>query len=56
MWSLDACVKAGVLVDLVCLMTTLKERVRRLAKSPQVSGYSKQGIGQAKNDGAEGVA
>jgi hypothetical protein len=27
--ELDACVKAGVVVDLVCLMTTLKECVRR---------------------------
>jgi hypothetical protein len=28
LWKLDACVKAGVLVDLVCLKTTLKECVR----------------------------
>jgi hypothetical protein len=28
LWKLDACVKARVLFDLVCLMTTLKECVR----------------------------
>jgi hypothetical protein len=48
LWKLDACVKAGVLVGLVCLMTTLKECV--------VSGQSKQGIGHAKNVGVEGIA
>ena len=34
MWKLDACVKARVLVDLVCLMTTLKECVRRFFEVP----------------------
>jgi hypothetical protein len=37
MWKLNASVKAGVLVDLVCLMTTLKE-LGVSAKSTQVSG------------------
>jgi hypothetical protein len=34
LWTLDACVKAGVLVGHVCLMATLKEYVRRFSKVP----------------------
>ena len=34
MWKLDACVKARVLVDLVCLMTTLKECARSFSEVP----------------------
>jgi hypothetical protein len=34
LWSLGACVQAGALVGLVCLMSTLRERVRRLSEVP----------------------
>ena len=34
LWKLDACVKARVLVDLACLMITLKECMRRFCKVP----------------------
>jgi hypothetical protein len=40
----DACVKAGVLVDPVCLMTTLKECVRRFSEVP-----ASQWLEQARN-------
>jgi hypothetical protein len=35
LWGLDACVKAGVLVNFVCLMTTLKVCVRHFGKVPR---------------------
>ena len=38
MWKLDACVKAKVLVDRVCLMTTLKESERLFSEFPCKSG------------------
>ena len=44
MWKLDACVKARVLVDLVFLVTTLKECVRRFCEVP-----ASQWIEQAGN-------
>jgi hypothetical protein len=42
--KLDACVKAGVLVDLMCLMLTLKECVRRFNEVP-----ASQWLEQAEN-------
>jgi hypothetical protein len=33
-WKVDSCVTSSVLVDLVCLMTTLKECVRRVSEVP----------------------
>jgi hypothetical protein len=37
LWKLDVYVKAGVLVGLVCLKTTLKDYVRRFNEVPQVT-------------------
>jgi hypothetical protein len=38
LWKLDACVKAEVLVDLVCPMTTLKVCVRSFSEVPASQG------------------
>jgi hypothetical protein len=45
--KLDACVKSGVLVDLVCLKTTLKECVRRFSEVPASQWLQQAGIGHA---------
>jgi hypothetical protein len=49
LWKLDASVKAGVLVDLVCLMTTLKECVRHFSEVAASQWLEQGGIGHAKN-------
>jgi hypothetical protein len=55
LWKLDACVKAGVQIDLVCWWQHWESTCGVSAKSPQVSGLSKQGIWHAKNDAVEVV-
>jgi hypothetical protein len=57
LWKLDASVKAGVLVDLMYLMTTtLKECLRHFSEVPASQWLEQAENWAYQNHGVEGIA